>query len=126
MIKLQKVKKRTQIEVKIGVFKVDSKSWLGADLNLVNWNIPILAYHVILSNGMTERKQKLLHSQFKKTFLNDHDNACWDATTKSIITNKVMKRNLSKKISNKINIFKNNNSNRTLLDITDLLLLLQT
>ena len=74
-----------------------------------------------------ERKQKLLNSDFKKTFLNNHDNACWVAATKSIITNKAMKHNLSKKISNKINKFKNSNkSNRTLLDVADLLSLLQT
>ena len=49
-----------------------------------------------------ERKQKLLNSDFKKAFLlNGHDNACWVATTKNIMSNKAMKCNLSKNIKQK-------------------------
>ena len=58
MKKLQKVEQKIQIDrVKIDEFSVDFKQWLGTDLNLVNWNPPILVYHVILSTGMTDKKK---------------------------------------------------------------------
>ena len=39
------------------VFSVDLKPRLGVDIDPINWNTLILAYHVRLSNGMTDRKK---------------------------------------------------------------------
>ena len=39
------------------MFSIDFKPWLGFDLNLANWNKPIIAYNIKLSYDMTDRKK---------------------------------------------------------------------